>query len=289
MYTILRGFRAICARAHDAARFGLYRLSTCVPRCGGLRVGPIDGEVAQLAFTTASARLEAALRLALLALAATLLPAPADAQIYAWRDANGTLVLSDRELDTPTKIYEVPGAPAYRTTTAQAADASAPRFDAFVVAHAQRHALRPELVRAVIQVESGYNPRATSPKGAMGLMQLMPATARELGVRNPYDPEENIRAGTAYLRRLLDKYDGNEELALAAYNAGAGAVDRYGHVPPYRETRDYVRKVGLKAANDGGAQAKFRIYKTVEIIDGRAVPRYSTQRPAAGTFEIIRR
>jgi soluble lytic murein transglycosylase-like protein len=227
----------------------------------------------------------------MLALGALLLPpAPVDAQIYAWRDANGTLVLSDRELNTPTKIYEVPGAPAYRTTTAHAAPGSAPRFDDIVVTHARRHALRPELVRAVIQVESGYNPAATSPKGAMGLMQLMPATARELGVRNAYDPEDNIRGGTAYLRRLLDKYDGNEELALAAYNAGAGAVDRYGNVPPYRETRDYVRKVGLKAAaGDASAAAKVRIYKTIEIIDGRAVPRYSTQRPAAGTFEIIRR
>src|SRR6185503_4707728 len=151
----------------------------------------------------------------------------------------------------------------YRTTTADARPAaSSPRFDDLVIAHAQRHSLRPELVRAVIQVESGYNPRATSPKGAMGLMQLMPATARELGVRNPYDPEENIRGGTAYLRRLLDKYDGNEELALAAYNAGSGAVDRYGHVPPYRETRDYVRKVGQKAsvtAADGDPAVKFRI------------------------------
>ena len=241
----------------------------------------------QIPLLNARACAGAVLRLATLALGALLLPpAPVDAQIYAWRDANGTLVLSDRELDTPTKIYEVPGAPAYRTTTAHASPGSAPRFDDIVVAHARRHALRPELVRAVIQVESGYNPLATSPKGAMGLMQLMPATARELGVRNAYDPEDNIRGGTAYLRRLLDKYDGNEELALAAYNAGAGAVDRYGHVPPYRETRDYVRKVGLKAGNSA---PKLRIYKTIEIIDGRAVPRYSTQRPAAGTFEIVRR
>ena len=227
---------------------------------------------------------------ALAAAVLTLTPASAAAQIYAWRDASGTLVLSDRELNTPTKIYEVPGAPSYRTTTADGRSSAAPRFDAIVVAHAQRHALRPELVRAVIQVESGYNPTATSPKGAMGLMQLMPATARELGVRNPYDPEENIRGGTAYLRQLLDRYDGNEELALAAYNAGSGAVDRYGQrVPPYRETRDYVRKVGLKAGTDSGARNKVVIYKSIEIIDGRAIPRYSTQRPAAGTFEIIRR
>jgi soluble lytic murein transglycosylase-like protein len=228
---------------------------------------------------------------ALTLLVAMLAPATASAQIYAWRDANGTLVLSDRELNTPTKIFEVPGAPSYRTTTADDRAVSAPRFDDLVLAHAQRHSLRPELVRAVIQVESGFNPMATSPKGAMGLMQLMPATARALGVRNPYDPEDNIRGGTAYLRQLLDKYDGNEQLALAAYNAGSGAVDRYGHVPPYRETRDYVRRVGLKAGADTGAgtKAKMVIYKSIEIIDGRAIPRYSTQRPAAGTFEIVRR
>jgi len=241
---------------------------------------PIDGEVPQIS----------SLRVVCGVLAVLFVPAMASAQIYAWRDANGTLVLSDRELNTPTKIYEVPGAPSYRTTTADARTVSAPRFDDFVLAHAQRHALRPELVRAVIQVESGYNPGATSPKGAMGLMQLMPATARALGVRNPYDPEDNIRGGTAYLRQLLDKYEGNEQLALAAYNAGSGAVDRYGTVPPYRETRDYVRRVALKAGADTGeSRTKVVIYKSIEIIDGRAIPRYSTQRPAAGTFEIVRR
>jgi soluble lytic murein transglycosylase-like protein len=251
---------------------------------------PIDGEVLQILSIPLCVRFGA--RVASLALVtAMLVPAPASAQIYAWRDANGTLVLSDRELNTPTKIYEVPGAPAYRTTTAADRVESAPRFDDLVLAHAQRHSLRPELVRAVIQVESGYNPTATSPKGAMGLMQLMPATARLLGVRNPYDPEDNIRGGTAYLRQLLDKYDGNEQLALAAYNAGSGAVDRYGSVPPYRETRDYVRRVALKAGADTGgtSRAKVAIYKSIEIIDGRAIPRYSTQRPAAGTFEIVRR
>jgi soluble lytic murein transglycosylase-like protein len=247
---------------------------------------PIDGEVHQIPLIPLVVRIAV-----LAAVTAMFAPATASAQIYAWRDANGTLVLSDRELNTPTKIYEVPGAPSYRTTTAAEERAvAAPRFDDLVVAHAQRHSLRPELVRAVIQVESGFNPMATSPKGAMGLMQLMPATARALGVRNPYDPAENIRGGTAYLRQLLDKYDGNEQLALAAYNAGSGAVDRYGSVPPYRETRDYVRRVGLKAGADtGGTGAKVVIYKSIEIVDGRAIPRYSTQRPAAGTFEIIRR
>ena len=216
--------------------------------------------------------------------------APASAQIYAIRDENGVLTLSDKPLGAGAQTYSVHGASStVRATRGSGEGVRSSQWDDVIDHHARQQGLRPDLVRAVIQVESAFNPRARSNKGAMGLMQLMPATARELGVRNAYDPLENIRGGVTYLRSLLDQFNGNEELALAAYNAGSGTVDRYGHVPPYRETRDYVRKVGLKAAGDGGAQAKFRIYKTIEIIDGRAVPRYSTQRPAAGTFEIIRR
>jgi soluble lytic murein transglycosylase-like protein len=224
-------------------------------------------------------------------LLAAIAPRAADAQIYAWRDARGTLVLSDRKIDAPTKVYEVEGAPSYRAT--KPVSGTSGRYEALVQHHCAKHGLRPELVRAVIQVESGFNPRATSPKGAMGLMQLMPETARELGVRDPYDPAENIGGGTKYLRQLIDKYRGNEELALAAYNAGSGAVDRYGaQVPPYRETRDYVRKVGSAAGKSPAAvqaSAPRIIYKTIEIVDGRAVPRYSGSRPSAGTFEIVQR
>ncbi len=108
---------------------------------------------------------------------------------------------------------------------------------------AERHGLDPELVLAVVAVESGFRPEAVSPKGAQGLMQLMPATAAELGVRNAFDPGENLDGGTRHLGSLLTLYGGDVERALAAYNAGAKAVERSKGVPPYRETRAYVRKV----------------------------------------------
>jgi soluble lytic murein transglycosylase-like protein len=115
-------------------------------------------------------------------------------------------------------------------------------------AAAERHRVDPDLVDAVIQVESNYNPAALSSKGAMGLMQLIPATARRFGVRNPFDPKENLEGGVQYLKYLQDLY-GDNRLALAAYNAGEGAVQRYGWIPPYRETQSYVFEVGRRYGN----------------------------------------
>jgi soluble lytic murein transglycosylase-like protein len=108
---------------------------------------------------------------------------------------------------------------------------------------ADRHRVDPALVRAVIETESNWNPTARSRKGAVGLMQLIPTTAQRFGVNDAYSPQQNVDAGVRYLKVLLERYDGNLDLALAAYNAGEGAVDRAHGVPAFRETRDYVQKV----------------------------------------------
>jgi len=214
---------------------------------------------------------------------------PASAQIYTWRDANGNLVLSDQRpsSDTATRTYAVPKAPDVRATRAVAIRRWN-TYEDLIAEHARIQGVRPDLVRAVVQVESAFNPFARSPKGAVGLMQLMPATIRQYGVRNPFDPADNVRAGTAYLRALLDRYDGNEELALAAYNAGPGAVDRHGQsVPPYRETRNYVAQISKMTARPIEKRGN-AIYKGSDTIEGREIPLYTDRRPVTGGFEVVR-
>lgn len=143
--------------------------------------------------------------------------------------------------------YPEPPAPAAAQPEEQPAGLKAPSFleskpyRDIIEAVSEAHGVDPMLVRALIHVESGYKPRARSPKGAMGLMQLMPSTAREYKVRNPYEPKANIEAGIKHLKGLIDRL--GVELALAAYNAGEGAVKKFNGIPPYRETRNYVSKI----------------------------------------------
>ncbi|MEO6835483.1 MAG: lytic transglycosylase domain-containing protein [Candidatus Tumulicola sp.] len=126
---------------------------------------------------------------------------------------------------------------------ASRAPLSSERVERLVDADAAAWGVDPSLIEAIVANESGFDPRATSPAGARGLMQLMPATAAGLGVTDAYDPAQNVAGGTRYVRALLDRFGGNAELAVAAYNAGPGAVEKYSGVPPYDQTRNYVRNV----------------------------------------------
>ena len=132
--------------------------------------------------------------------------------------------------DTPDPVTETP-------------ISATPDVHTLVLNAGTKHGIDPDFIASVVHAESGFNVKAVSPKGAQGLMQLMPKTAQELGVKDSFDPEANVDAGTKYLRALLDQYNGNVPKALAAYNAGANRVAQYNGVPPYRETRAYVRNI----------------------------------------------
>ena len=216
------------------------------------------------------------------------LATPAAAQIYSWRDADGKLVLSDRPREDKGKMhtYAVSGAPSVRATKPLVPSRKSALYESSISEHSRRMGVSADLVRAVIQVESAFNPTAVSAKGAMGLMQLMPATAVELGVSDPFEPDQNIRGGVAYLKRLLVRYNNRVELALAAYNAGMGNVEKYGDVPPFKETRAYVKKITGSAPSAPAAVAK-TVYKWMEVVAGRPVTRYSNKAPATGAYEVV--
>src|SRR5439155_25345262 len=150
-------------------------------------------------------------------------------------------------------------------------------LEPFIEEAAARHGMSASLIRAVIQTESRFNPLAVSSVGAQGLMQLMPETARHVGIENPFDPRENILGGTKYLSTLLDRFKGNTARALAAYNAGPNAVTRHGGVPPYRETQGYVRKI-QKLVDNTDAEFSFPVHVQKASLGSRRSHQPTTSR-----------
>lgn len=190
------------------------------------------------------------IRLLALVLAMFTFSAPAMADMYSYTDANGIMHFSNvpdnrkYRLILGTQRAGNNPAGASSNTSIQVSRAGKERFAPIVDNAARAHQVDPALLHAVITAESGYNPSVVSPKGAVGLMQLMPETARRYGVENSFDPAQNITGGAKYLSDLLQMFNNNIELAVAAYNAGENAVIRYGYsIPPYRETLAYVPKV----------------------------------------------
>jgi soluble lytic murein transglycosylase-like protein len=222
-----------------------------------------------------------------IALVATLLcaltPSLAQAQLYSWKDASGRLIISDTPRDSAAKVYPVAYIGSSFGVTRPVVNKRAAQFDDLIATHASLHSLSADFVRAVIQAESAFNPMATSIKGAMGLMQLMPGTAAQYNVTNAYDPAQNIRAGVAYLKSLMTRFDNNVSLALAAYNAGPGAVAKYGNaVPPYKETRNYVAKITKNSGTAPAVRPGSQLFQVVTMVDGhKSVKYYDKPRPGA--------
>jgi hypothetical protein len=172
--------------------------------------------------------------------------APLYADIYKFEDEEGVLHFTDAPTDRRFKIFmrDIKRDRKLRTNFKMSECNRDPKeFEAIIQSCSLEFGVDKSLVKAVIHAESGYNPDAVSRKGAKGLMQLMPKTAQGLKVANSFDPSDNIRGGVRYLRFLLDTFKGDESLALAAYNAGLTKVSRYGGIPPYEETRNYVSRV----------------------------------------------
>ena len=215
---------------------------------------------------------------------------PAKAQIVSYRDAGGKRVFINSE-PVPKRPSKIPllrtSADGTTPRTTHASFSASPEMSTLELANREkieemirevsaRYRVDPALVRAVIRTESNWNSSAVSRKGALGLMQLVPGTAHQMGVNNAFDPKQNLDGGVRYLRTLLERYNGDLDRALAAYNAGPRAVDRAGGIPQYRETRDYVQKVTDSYFQPGSNRlprafdAPRPIYRTVET-DGRVV------------------
>ena len=174
-----------------------------------------------------------------------LIVSPACSDIYRYEDDDGIIHFTDAPTDRRFKIFmrELKKDKQLRTKLQLSSSVNPAEYDHIISTCATKYGVNPALIKAVIHAESGYNPKAVSRKGASGLMQLMPGTARSLKVSNCFDPKDNVEGGVKYLRFLLDTFRGDVSLAVAAYNAGLGKVAKYGGIPPYNETRTYVNRV----------------------------------------------
>lgn len=224
------------------------------------------------------------------------------ASIYAYTDAQGRIRITDipdregHEIVLPRispRTFERSAAPAQTPRTAYPAPStrtsgrrSPEEFRGIVREAAKKYRLSESLIFAVMRAESGFNPNAVSPAGAQGLMQLIPSTARLVGCRNSFDPEQNINGGAKYLRQMMDRF-GRVDLALAAYNAGPQAVERYGGIPPYNETRNYVPRV-LKYYREFGGVGSLNLAAATSSTTRSTTRRSSTNRRSTPAAESTR-
>jgi len=212
---------------------------------------PLDHPAARMTGTGGTIFVRAALVAAVAVLVAG--AAPARAEIYMWRDARGVIHFSDRKQSekyqkkAPGRLEPVAAHPQTKVARAnnRYSEVDHAELNSWVSRYSDEFGVDPDLVRAVIHAESDYNYMAVSRAGAMGLMQLMPGTADHVGVNDAFDPEANVRGGTKYIAMMLDRFQNNVKLAVAAYNAGPENVVKYRGVPPFDETRAYVKRVML--------------------------------------------
>jgi soluble lytic murein transglycosylase-like protein len=206
------------------------------------------------------------------------------ADLIVSQDKNGHIVLTNTIDDSTAKKDNITFQPSSYSTTIPA------HYKDKIQSLTQKHNLREDLVIAVAKAESSFNPFAVSPKGAVGIMQLMKGTARQYGVFNRYNANENLEAGVKHLKYLFIKYKNNIPLTLAAYNAGEESVSKYNGIPPYRETKQYIRRVmslmGLSYTFSATAQAKTKIYKYTNNL-GKTIITDTLPAEITGNIEIL--
>lgn len=209
--------------------------------------------------------------------------------IYTYEHNDGSLVITDKKQNNSalknlkvtyfpdSNIHSYTNWGSSNKTVAKKFSQNIDIYSPIIKSLSQTHGVDERLVKAVIHTESGFNPFARSPVGAQGLMQLMPATARRFKVTDSYDPQQNIKGGVQYLAWLLKRFKGDRTLALAAYNAGEGNVDKYGGIPPFRETRDYVQRVMSRYngvySTTGNSNSGFTQVSNITISESKDMPK----------------